>query len=136
TLDGLQGARTALARVDECTGKLRELAAGQSSSGADGKFLEAFSAAMDNDLNVAAAWGVVFDWVRETNRRLAENSMSSGEAAGALAAWEKVDSVLGIGKAPETEAPPELLALLEERQVARKSKNFKRSDEIRDELKA
>lgn len=37
---------------------------------------------------------------------------------------------------PGAEAPPEILALLEERQAARKAKDFKRSDAIRDELKA
>jgi len=36
----------------------------------------------------------------------------------------------------ETEAPPEIVALLEARQAARKAKDFKRSDAIRDELKA
>ena len=41
-----------------------------------------------------------------------------------------------LGGKPAAEAPPELLALLEERQAARKSKNFARSDAIRDELKA
>jgi cysteinyl-tRNA synthetase len=44
--------------------------------------------------------------------------------------------VLGLGHAPEAGAPPELLALLDERQAARKAKDFKKSDAIRDELKA
>ncbi len=92
---------------------------------------------MDEDLNVSGAWGVVFDWVRETNRRLAGSELSPVEAAALLAAWERVDGVLGIGaKTVADEIPPELLALLEERQAARKAKDFKRSDAIRDELKA
>ena len=98
--------------------------------------LTAFSAALDDDLNISAAWGAVFEWVRETNRRLAENSLDSAGAAAALAAWDKIDSVLGIGKATEVEAPAEIIALLEARQIARKAKDFKRSDTIRDELKA
>ena len=53
-----------------------------------------------------------------------------------MAAWEKVDSVLGIGMAAAAEAPAEIIALLEARQAARKTKDFKRSDAIRDELKA
>ena len=43
--------------------------------------------------------------------------------------------MLGIGRAAEAEAPAEILALLEARQTARKAKDFKRSDAIRDELK-
>src|SRR5436190_6069782 len=68
TLDGLQAARTALARIDECLGKLRE-AAGTSPADPDEKLLQQFSGALDDDLNISAAWGAVFDWVREINRQ-------------------------------------------------------------------
>ena len=97
---------------------------------------ERFSQALDEDLNVSGAWGAVFEWVRDTNRQLADDSMPAGEAAAALAAWEKVDTVLGVGAAAETEAPAEILALLEARQGARASKDFKRADALRDELKS
>ena len=87
-------------------------------------------------MNISAAWGAVFEWVRETNRQLADNSLNSAQAAAALAAWKKIDSVLGIGTTSELEVPAELNALLEARQAARKAKDFKRADAIRDELKA
>ena len=92
--------------------------------------------AIEDDLNISASWASVFEWVRRMNRALAENSMMVAEAASNLAAWEKVDSVLGVGANAETEAPAELKALIIERQLARKNKDFKRSDEIRDELKS
>ena len=141
TLDGLQGARAALARIDECISKLQEIAESGPKSKAqspkpDESILQHFTKALDEDLNVSAAWGVIFEWVRETNRHMAEKSMSALEASTALAAWSKIDSVLGIGVPAETEAPPEIAALLEARQAARKAKDFKRSDAIRDELKA
>jgi cysteinyl-tRNA synthetase len=135
TLEGLHGARTALTRIDECLTKLRELA-GSARADADSNLPDKFSAALDDDLNIAAAWGGIFEWVRETNRRLAENSVNASQAAQALAAWEKVDSVLGIGVPAELEVPPEISSLLEARQAARKAKDFQRSDAIRDELKA
>ncbi len=135
TLGGLDGARTALNRIDECLGKLRDLAAGQTAA-PDSRLVEDFTAALDHDLNIAAAWGCVFEWVSETNRRLAQNGVTQAVAASALAAWEKINTVLGIGAQASAEAPAELLVLLEERQAARKAKDFKRSDAIRDELKA
>ena len=135
TLDGLQGARTALARIDECVSKLRELA-GTTAAEADATLLSRFSEALDDNLNISGAWGAVFEWVRETNRLLAENKITAAQAASAAAAWQRIDSVFGIGAQKEAEAPAELLALLEERQAARKAKDFKRSDAIRDELKA
>ena len=136
TLEGLQGARTALARIDECVAKLRDLAGGAGAQAGPAELITHFTEAIDHDLNVAAAWGAVFDWVRETNRRIAENSFPVHDAAAALAAWERVNSVFGIGDVTEAEAPPEIVALLEARQAARKAKDFKRSDAIRDELKA
>jgi cysteinyl-tRNA synthetase len=135
TLGGLQGARAALQRLDECLAKLRELAGGLKAPPAPAP-LEQFSAALDDDLNISAAWAAVFEWVRETNSRLAEQALAPPAAAAALAAWEKADSVLGVGAPPEVEAPPEINALLEARQAARKAKDFQRADALRNELKA
>src|SRR5262249_51470612 len=81
-------------------------------------------------------WGVIFDWVRETNRCLANGTLNRSQAATALGAWEKLDLVLAIGAPAEVAVPPEIIALVEARQAARKAKDFKRADAIRDELKA
>jgi cysteinyl-tRNA synthetase len=135
TVGGLEGARTSLARIDECLGKLREIA-GATTAVADAKLVQQFTEAMDEDLNVAGAWGVVFEWIRDTNRRIADNSLKLTDAAAALAAFEKIDSVLGIGAKTETEAPAEIIALAEARTAAKKAKDFKRADALRDELKA
>jgi cysteinyl-tRNA synthetase len=135
TVGGLEAARTALARIDECLGKLREIA-GNTTAAADTKLVQQFTETLDEDLNISGAWGVVFEWVRDTNRRIAENSLKPAEAAAALAAFEKIDSVLGIGAKPESEAPAEIVALAEARTAAKKTKDFKRADAIREELKA
>jgi len=144
TFDGLQAARSALARLDECTGKLLEIAgpAARSSNtpappdGDATKLISEFTAALDDDLNISAAWGAIFKWVTETNKRIAGNSLKPGDAAAALAAWDRVDSVLGVGVKPEAEVPSEINALLQARQAARKAKDFRKSDSIRDELKS
>ena len=65
------------------------------------ELLKAFTTALDEDLNVSGAWGAVFKWVHETNRKLAENALSPAQAAAALAAWQAVDSVLGVGTVAE-----------------------------------
>jgi cysteinyl-tRNA synthetase len=136
TMDGLQGARSALARIDECIRKLREIVvsggvrtgeATAPDSGSGAQLIAGFSAALADDLNISAAWASVFKWVSEMNKRLAENSLGAPEAAAALAAWEKVDSVLAVGaKMDNEEIPAEISALMEARQAARKAKDFKR----------
>jgi cysteinyl-tRNA synthetase len=135
TVEGLRGARTALARLDECLGKLRERAAGAVAP-ADPALLAQFTATLDEDLNVSGAWGAIFEWVHENNRLLAAGQMTPAQAAAGLAAWDTMDSVLGIARLEETVVPAELNSLLEQRESARKARDFKRADAIRDELKA
>jgi cysteinyl-tRNA synthetase len=141
TFDGLQGARQALGRIDECLGKLEEIGVGSnrgteaSANDFNEPTLQRFANSLDDDLNISAAWGEVFKWVGELNRRMAENSLTGGDAAMALTAWGKIDSVLGIGTRPGAEIPSKIASLLEARQAARKAKDFKKSDGIRDELK-
>jgi len=124
-------------------GKRRQiLSVGQSSgSGSDGlrgnsQLVNQFTAALDDDLNISAAWAVVFDWVRDTNRALADGQVAPAQAAAALAAWEQVNSVLGIPAAAAAEAPAEIVALVEARVAAKKAKDFQGADALRDELKA
>jgi len=140
TLDGLLSARTSLTRIDECVGKLRQLAQGAAAApatGASARLAADFATALADDLNISAAWASVFEWVRDLNKRIAEGSLNAAEAAAALAAWEKVDSVLGVGaKAEGGEIPAEITALMAARQAARQARDFKKSDLLRDELKA
>jgi cysteinyl-tRNA synthetase len=135
TLEGLQAARAALTRIDECLTKLRELA-GNAMATSESPLLGEFANALDDDLNISGAWGTVFEWVRDTNRKLAEKSLDAAAAAAALAAWDKLDSVVGVGAPSEVVVPAEITALVEARQAARKARDFKRADAIRDELKA
>jgi len=134
TLDGLAGARTALGRIYECIGKLNEIS-GNTTAEAAPEVIENFTKAMDDNLNVSSAWAAVFDWVRDCNRQLADNSMDPTTAAAQLAAWECIDTVLGVSQKKE-KAPAHLISLMDERTEARKSKNFERADAIRDKLTA
>jgi cysteinyl-tRNA synthetase len=135
TMEGLTGARTTLARLDECLAKLREVA-GTSDAPPDEELLKKISESLDHDLNISGAWGVIFEWVRETNRLLAAKRLSSANAAAGLAAWAKINSVLGFAAPQDAKIPAELDALLDQRNAARKAKDFKRADAIREELKS
>jgi len=134
TLDGLAGAHTALNRINECATKLRGVA-GDTQADPTTEVIEVFTSALDDNLNVSSAWGAVFDWVRECNRKLANNSMTAETAAAELAAWKRIDTVLGVGIEQE-EAPAKLVALMNDRTEARKAKDFARADSLRDELTA
>jgi cysteinyl-tRNA synthetase len=96
----------------------------------------AFGSALDDDLAISPALGAVFDLVRDLNRRIAERSLSTSDAARALAALRDLDSVLGLLPDPADALPAELAALLEARAAARTARDWAASDRLRDELAA
>lgn len=138
TKEGLNAARTALTRLDECLMKLAELAGNTTGTTENSSLVQDFDDALSNDLNLSAAWAVVFEWVREINKLIADNKLTPQKAADALASYEKINTVLGIEhkKQVTDDIPVEIKDLLEARQAARKAKDFSKSDAIRDELKS
>lgn len=95
-----------------------------------------FDARMEDDLNTADALSVVYDYVRLANSRLDENS-AKADVEAAVTFYEMVARVLGLFyREDDAITDEEILALIEERTKARAEKNFKRADEIRDELAA
>ena len=99
-------------------------------------FREKFKKAMDDDLNTADGITAVFELVTRINNQLKEG-VSRDFAEKSLALLQELCDVLGLLQDKESEAKDEEVeTLLKERQEARDRKDFKRSDEIRDLLKA
>lgn len=97
-------------------------------------FVKKYEAAMDDDLNTADAISVIFELVKYANVNVTEESTKATVEL-VLNIVTKLCDILGI----ITEKKKEILdsdieALIEERQAARKAKNFARADEIRDQL--
>lgn len=98
------------------------------------EFVKKYEAAMDDDLNTADAISVIFELVKYANVNVTEESTKATVEL-VLNTVTKLCDILGI----ITEKKKEILdsdieALIEERQAARKAKNFARADEIRDQL--
>ena len=94
----------------------------------------AFGDALDDDLNVSAALAVVFDLVRELNRRIDARALSTADAERALGTLRSFDEVLAVLPAAEDELDDETRALLDARVAARASRDWAASDRLRDEL--
>jgi len=96
---------------------------------------KAFVECMDDDLNISGALGAVFDFIREVNKQLDAGDIGASGAQNALALLDRLDAVTGILAPPTDEAAPqEVLDRVQERQQARRNKDFARSDAIRDAL--
>jgi cysteinyl-tRNA synthetase len=108
-------------------------------------FSAAFRDALDDDLNTAAAHGVLFELVRDANTAIDAGTLRKGNVAGLLAAiqeWNIIFDVLPREIAGDTVGSngrmtaEQVEARLKAREDARKSRQFKLADEIRDELVA
>ncbi len=98
-------------------------------------FLDDFETAMDDNLNTSVALAALHNLVREVNTALAHDVLCTEDRSFILHIIDKFDSVFGIfGEAREEILDAEIERLIEERQEARRSRNFARSDEIRDLL--
>ena len=142
--DLMEAAKNSLERILEAAGKLsdrkdnaaveniteEELALLKEAEG----FVTKFEAAMDDDFNTADALAAIFELVKFANTNVNENS-SKEFAAGLYEELFKLSDVLGLKIEKKEEIlDKEIEDLIQERQAARKAKDFKRADEIRDEL--
>jgi cysteinyl-tRNA synthetase len=136
TWEGMEEARQSLARIDEWLRRLGEAARPGnlrphgSTSLPEDKFFEA----LDDDLNISAALGHLFEQIRESNREL-DNGIDPARAVAWLEWWQRVNRVLAL-EAEQAKPPPEIERMAEERAHARLAKNWRQSDELRDELNA
>lgn len=100
------------------------------------KYKNDFVAAMDDDINTADAIAVIFELVRDLNSNLDATSSQPAIIAGQNL-FAELTTVLGLAvKDKETNLDEAVEDLIAQRQAARKAKDFKRADEIRDELLA
>jgi cysteinyl-tRNA synthetase len=141
TFDALARAAGELQRFDALHARLAEpsRAAGRDEDfDAKAAAIEAeVRAALADDLNVSGAQGGLFRLVREANAALDRNELPSESAAGLAEILGRIDSVFGV-IAPKAQEllDPEVEALIASRQQARKAKDFRESDRIRDLLAA
>ncbi len=139
TFEGLQGAESTVERLRNFRQLVTEAKTAEGSdlqaAASVTKALTDFEESMDDDFNTAAALAAIHDLVREINTLMAGDGLLSKDREAVLDAIAKFNSVLGIfGETKDESLDAEIEALVEERQEARRQRNFARSDEIRDLL--
>ncbi|MEG1887291.1 MAG: cysteine--tRNA ligase, partial [Oscillospiraceae bacterium] len=140
SLEILEQSKSALERLYNCLDNLNFALSHAEKGGEKPLFIEKhseeFIEAMEDDLNTADALAAIFSLARDINILISDNPTQVALKE-SLKAMRELCDVLGIlyngDKSGTLEA--EVESLIEQRAEARKSKNFKRADEIRDELK-
>jgi cysteinyl-tRNA synthetase len=139
TFETLDGAEQTIVRLRDFRARLTEAKLSEGASEEIHKIaddaLRNFEEAMDDNLNTSVALAALHKLVRETNSALATEKVLTEDRNLILETVSKIDSVLNIFGETKTEMlEAEIESLIEERQEARRNRNFARSDEIRDLL--
>jgi cysteinyl-tRNA synthetase len=138
TFAGLDSAKSSLERIWGCYEKLGSVSAPKHNPEVHkriDRLKKEFTDAMDNDLDIPPALAALFEFVKDVNVMIANNSLSADDGKALKETFEDADKVLGILKKKEKPLPKELQKLVDERENARKAKDWKKSDEIRGKLK-
>ena len=140
TLEGIEQSAQTLARLWDFQDRLQELkpaaAHNQEISAAVEKAHDDFETALDDDLNIPGAQGAVFEVMKVANPALVEGNLDAGNVRELTDFLKVADSVLGYISHEKSGVDAQIEALIQERTEARRSKNFARSDQIRDQLAA
>src|SRR6202789_1487972 len=152
TADSLKQAESAVARLRNFVSRLKSEQFPAGSSAAMRKRAEKaetdFDAGLAGDLNTAMALAAVFDLVRDINTAMDRGEFLQQDAPRVVATMEKVDAILavladddddklaklGFGQSQERMPAERIETLIEERNAAKKRRDFKRSDDIRQQL--
>ena len=139
TFDALAGAEKTVASLRDFRARLSEAKTqpgkNEKLSEAAARALREFEAGMDDDLNTSIALAAVHNLSREVNTALARKQVKVEDQRELLAAIDRIDTVLNIfGEQQREMLDSEVQSLIDERQEARRRRDFRRADEIRDEL--
>ena len=136
TWDGMKEARESLSRIDDWLERLREVTGDKKGNPKiDIQLGREFEEALDDDLNISAALGFLFETIRDTNRAVDQNKLDAKTAVAWLNWWDQINKVLDF-ESDGAELPEEVAKLADARAQARLAKDFRKSDELRDKLNA
>jgi len=140
TFDGIEQAESAIRRVNDFLVRVREVDPGRPGDPAlqarVDDAVKTFEESLDDDLNVSSALATIFELIRDINLMLdGENKLGPADRDRILDFFRGVNQIFDVFQVEENRSDDgEISRLVDERNQARKNRNFKRADEIRDLL--
>jgi len=131
-------AKNALNRIDNCLLALKKVSANAASYKNIDKFIEQvsqdFISAMDDDLNVPSALVTLFKAIRHIHLKINNNEIDPADAQKTLSMFVNFDKILNILPHQSQMDESKIKQLIQEREDCRQASDFKRADQIRDQL--
>tara|TARA_B100000902_G_scaffold348534_1_gene356523 strand:- start:779 stop:2152 length:1374 start_codon:yes stop_codon:yes gene_type:complete len=131
SLDRKNEAKSAISRIEEIRQRLLEIESRKSESLPSEA--NEFNEALKDDLDTPKALAVFFNWIRLTNQKIDDSTISKEEAEMGNTFIEHFNSIFAV-LGEETALPSEIQALINAREKCRNNKEWQKSDTIRDEL--
>ncbi len=131
---GLESAKNTLQRLDDFILNLKNTKGNKDNKKVDKsikKVKDEFEKAMDDDLEISNALAAIFNFIKQINKL----NISKKDAKKIEKTMFELDKVLGVIKTKEEKIPKEIMDLIKEREKARKEKDYKRADKIREKIK-
>ncbi len=140
TFDSLDNAAKAIDRVENFFNAVSQTA-GQTPPSTElseliRHYREQFTTAMDDDLNISGGLAALFEFIRDVNTRFPDSQVPQDNKEEILDFLNELNTVIGCFNFRDELADEEVIKLIDERNQARKDRDFARADEIRDMLKA
>ena len=129
SFEALEGARTSRRKLQEKVWELQEKGAKKGVFAQKEKYSIEFLTSINDDLNMPKALAVVWDLIKDTTLKISEK----------YSLLLQFDSVLGLNlsqKKPKVHIPKEVMDLAQKREEARKTKNWKKADELREKIES
>ncbi len=120
-------------RINDFYERLLDLSANCDKTGALPESYNSFEKALDDDLNTPEALAIFFEWLRNTNSQIDEDSLKDKAVVSAVNFVEKFNSVFDL-LIEKSAIPTKIKDLVKEREEARKEKNWAKADLIRDQI--
>jgi cysteinyl-tRNA synthetase len=137
TFDGLEAAKNAITRLRDFRLNVEGAKTGAGNPAVKesiNKAVIGFEAGLDDDLNISPSMGALFDFVREINAIIAEQGLFETDKNNVLQTLKRFDSVLGVIFHKEDVIDERVERLINERNAAKKTRDFKKADQIRADL--
>jgi len=134
TFEGLEAAKKSISRLDEFILKLESVKESKNNKKVDSlikNVKKEFEEAMDDDLNISKALASIFNLINEIYKL----KISKEDSKKVIKTIKDFDSVLGLNLGEKESITKELMNLIKKREEARKNKDYKKADEIRELLK-
>jgi cysteinyl-tRNA synthetase len=138
TFAGLEAAKQAVQRVQDCYDNLAAVTGVKHNPAVHkriGQLNKEFTEALDNDLDTPPALAALFEFIKDVNVWGANSELSREDGQKLREAMEGVDKILGILRTKKEKLSKDLQRLIDEREEARKAKNWKKADVLRERLR-